>query len=457
MVLSGGVGSRLWPVSSKVHPKPFLVLEDGQSLLQKTFLRAANLEIVTDIITVANSDFFSKTQDEYRKVEHLVKKSIISRFILEPFGKNTAAAIASAALQIEEYYGPDEIMLVLPADHLILDDGQFEESVIKAQELALKGKLVTFGIQPDGPETGYGYIEYNGNQVERFIEKPSLELAKEYLQKGNFLWNSGIFCFSAGSILQEMALYCPLILNNVRCSIYLSNNIGYKNIELNYFAFSLVPKESIDYAVMEKSDRIVVIPCDIGWKDIGTWDSLSKLSPADADGNRIKGNAILHDVSNCYIENNGQLVGVVGVQNLAIISTKNGLLVTNKENSEIVRKIYSQLHDNTKDIQEFPWGKVQMIQNNQLTIISHVEINPGATAEIIKNFQYSANWIVTHGLAQFLINNLQTVLSVNESKYIPQGGVVSIANIGSEPLIIITVQLDDYLVKKDILAPNINL
>jgi mannose-1-phosphate guanylyltransferase/mannose-6-phosphate isomerase len=337
-----------------------------------------------------------------------------------------------------------------------LDQGRFEEAVIKAQKLALKGELVTFGIQPDGPETGYGYMEYNGNQVERFIEKPSLELAQEYLQKGNFLWNSGMFCFSAGSILQEMELYCPLILNNVRCSIYLSNNIGHKNIELNYFAFSLVPKESIDYAVMEKSDRIVVVPCDIGWKDIGTWDSLSKLSPADADGNRIKGNAILHDVSNCYIENNGQLVGVVGVQNLAIISTKNGLLVTNKENSEAVRNIYSQLHDNTKDIQEFPWGKVQMIQKNQLTIISHVEINPGATAEIVKNFQYAANWIVTHGLAQFLINNLQTVLSVNESKYIPQGGVVSIANIGNEPLIIITVQLDDYLVKKDIVVPNRN-
>ncbi|MDP5020939.1 MAG: mannose-1-phosphate guanylyltransferase, partial [Rickettsiaceae bacterium] len=226
VVLSGGVGSRLWPISSKICPKPFLVLEDGQSLLQKAYLRAVNLDLVTDIITVANQDLFSRIQDEYSRVERLVTHPITSRFILEPFGRNTASAISAAALQIEEYYGPDEVMLVLPADHLILDQGRFGDAVHRAQKLALDGELVTFGIKPNSPETGYGYIEYHGNKVERFVEKPSLELAQEYLQKGNFLWNSGIFCFTAGSILREMARYCPVILDNVRCALHLSNQIG---------------------------------------------------------------------------------------------------------------------------------------------------------------------------------------------------------------------------------------
>jgi len=452
VVLSGGVGSRLWPISSKIRPKPFLVLEDGQSLLQKAFIRAANIDLVTDIITVTNHDFFSQVRDEYSRVSSLVKKPIISQFILEPFGKNTAAAIAAAALQIDEYYGPDEVMLVLPADHLILDKERFEDAVRKAQKLALDGELVTFGIKPDSPETGYGYIEHHGNKVERFVEKPSLELAQEYLQNGKYLWNSGIFCFTVGSILREMALYCPLILDNVGCSMHLSNRTDNRKVELNSLAFSLVPEESIDYAVMEKSARIAVIPCDIGWKDIGTWDSFSKLAPEDSDGNRIKGNATLHDVSNCYIENNGQLVGVVGVKNLAIISTKNGLLVTNKQNSEAVRNIYSQLYDHVNNDQNFPWGKVLILQKDQLIKLNQVEINPGATVEIAKHFQYAANWMVTRGIAKFLVNNQQIILSKNESKYIPQGDVESIINIGNEPLVIITVQLDDYLAKNDIVT-----
>jgi len=249
-----------------------------------------------------------------------------------------------------------------------------------------------------------------------------------------------------------MALYCPLILDNVRCSMHLSNRTDNRKVELNSLAFSLVPEESIDYAVMEKSARIAVIPCDIGWKDIGTWDSFSKLAPEDSDGNRIKGNATLHDVSNCYIENNGQLVGVVGVKNLAIISTKNGLLVTNKQNSEAVRNIYLQLHDHVNNDQNFPWGKVLILQKDQLIKLNQVEINPGATVEIAKHFQYAANWMVTRGIAKFLVNNQQIILSKNESKYIPQGDVESIINIGNEPLVIITVQLDDYLAKNDIVT-----
>ena len=321
VVLSGGVGSRLWPVSNETRPKPFLMLDDGQSLLQKVFLRAAAISSVTNIITVANRIFLSRIQDEYSKVDSLIKRSITSHCILEPFGKNTAAAIAAAALQIEEYYSVDEMMLVLPADHLISDQQAFEEAVVKAKDLAHDGALVTFGIKPDSPEVGYGYIEYNGNKVKSFVEKPSLKLAQKYLEKGNFLWNSGMFCFTAGSILREMKKYCPKILDNVRYSMHLSSGIN-KNIELDSLAFSLVPEESIDYAVMEKSDCIAVVPCNIGWKDIGTWESLSKLVPVDSDGNRVKGNATLHNVSDCYIENNGQLIGAVGVKNLAIIRYK---------------------------------------------------------------------------------------------------------------------------------------
>ncbi len=457
VVLSGGAGSRLWPVSSNTCPKPFITTADGLSLIQKVYLRASNISSVDSIITVANRDFVSQIKDEYSKIDSLAKRPVRSHFILEPFAKNTAAAIAASALQVSKLYGLDEMMLILPADHLVSDQKAFEEAVVQAQYLAKGGKLVTFGIKPEYPETGYGYIEFSGNKVERFVEKPTQDLAQAYIEKGNFLWNSGIFCFTARSILQEMQKHCLHILDNVQRSMGLSilaKNADSSQIELDSLAFSSVSEESIDYALMEKSDQIAVVPCDIGWRDIGTWEALSKLSPADADGNRVKGNATLHNVSDCYIESNGQLVGVVGVKNLAIISTKNGFLVTDKQNSEKVRNIYAQLQDNENKIRNFSWGRIRSVQGNNGLRINQVEVNPGAEFNIASNLRYAANWIVVSGVAEFSSEEQKTNMAVNESKYIPLGSTMHLTNTGNSTLVIITIQLDDYLSKNGMIMPE---
>ena len=299
-ILCGGAGSRLWPVSRELHPKPFIRLSDGQSLLQKAWLRGAVLPEVVETLTVTNRELFFKTEDEYREVAGIpLNKGLANRFILEPFGRNTAPAIAAAALQVAGAYGDDACLLVLAADHLIADQAAFAQAVVTAMQFAGQGKLVTFGIQPDMPETGYGYIEADGNIVKRFVEKPSLDKAKEYVASGHYLWNSGMFCFQAGVMLREMQQHCPDILAATRNCVAQSRSAegkGFSQLELDASLFSLVPDVSIDYAVMEKSANVAVVPCKIGWSDIGSWAALGDLTPPDEHGNRVEGEAMLHDV-----------------------------------------------------------------------------------------------------------------------------------------------------------------
>src|SRR5450759_4794373 len=320
-ILCGGAGSRLWPVSRELHPKPFTRLADGQSLLQKAWLRGAVLPNVTEIVTVTNRELFFKTEDEYREVANRAPLGLTNSFILEPFGRNTAPAIAAAALQVAETQGEDAFMLVLAADHLIADQAAFAQAVVQATQQAQQGKLVTFGIQPEAPDTGYGYIEAEGNSVLRFVEKPSLEKAQEYLDSGRYLWNSGMFCFSAGVMLREMEQHCPEILVATRACMAQSRKSkgkGFAQIELDPETFDKVSDDSIDYAVMEKSGNVAVVPCSIGWSDIGSWSALGDLTVADEKGNRIEGETLLHDVSNCYIQSNERIVGAVGIDNLII-------------------------------------------------------------------------------------------------------------------------------------------
>lgn len=256
-ILCGGAGSRLWPVSRELHPKPFIRLADGQSLLQKAWLRGVSLPDVAETLTVTNRELFFKTEDEYREVAGTRYKDLPNSFILEPFGRNTAPAIAAAALQVAASHGDDALLLVLAADHLITDQPAFSMAVAEAMQLAAQGKLVTFGIQPGSPETGYGYIEADGNKVVRFVEKPGLEVAREYVESGKYLWNSGMFCFSAGTMLREMQLHCPEILDATRACLGQSRRVEEKShtrIELEQESFARVPDDSIDYAVMEKSE-----------------------------------------------------------------------------------------------------------------------------------------------------------------------------------------------------------
>jgi mannose-1-phosphate guanylyltransferase len=297
----------LWPVSRELHPKPFIRLADGQSLLQKAWLRGAALPDVTEVLTVTNRELFFKTEDEYRELAGTSPNPLANSYILEPFGRNTAPAIAAAALQVAATHGEDAVLLVLAADHLIADQAAFAAAVAQATQLARQGKLVTFGIQPEAPETGYGYIEADGNTVLAFVEKPSLEKAQAYLATGRYLWNAGIFCFAAGAMLREMAQHCPAILAATRACLEQASTAtgkGFTQVELTPNAFAQVPDNSIDYAVMEKSRNVAVVPCSIGWSDIGSWSAVGDLTAQDVNGNRIEGEVQLHDVSNCYIQSN---------------------------------------------------------------------------------------------------------------------------------------------------------
>ncbi|MDN0076838.1 mannose-1-phosphate guanylyltransferase/mannose-6-phosphate isomerase [Crenobacter sp. SG2303] len=455
-ILCGGAGSRLWPVSREQHPKPFIRLSDGQSLLQKAFLRGFELPGTSEVLTVTNRDLFFKTEDEFREVN---TKKLPTSFVLEPFGRNTAAAVASAALQIQRRHGDDAVMLVLAADHLIADQQAFAMAVTKAVELADTGKLVTFGIRPDAPETGYGYIEADGNQVIRFVEKPSLEAAQNYLATGRFLWNSGMFCFSAGALIAEMKKHCPTVLQAVeRCidASRLAVGKGFIQLELEADSFVDVPDISIDYAVMEKSSNVAVVPCDIGWSDIGSWAALGGIGATDAVGNCVEGDAVLHDVSNCYIKSEDRLIGAVGIDNLVIIDTPDALLVANKDRAQDVKQIYAGLKAQGHEAYRLhrtvhrPWGTYTVLEEGDRFKIKRIVVKPGASLSLQMHHHRSEHWIVVSGAARVINGDKELFVSTNESTYIPAGHQHRLENPGVIDLVMIEVQSGEYLGEDDI-------
>lgn len=455
-ILCGGAGSRLWPVSRELHPKPFIRLADGQSLLQKTFLRAASLDDIQEILTVTNRDLFFKTEDEFREIQDSERNL---SFILEPFGRNTAAAIAAAALRVVETYGDEALMLVLPADHLISDQEAFVQAVNEAKTLASEGNLVTFGIEPQNPETGYGYIEAEGHTVVRFVEKPSLEKAKEYLETGRFLWNSGMFCFSASTILKEMEHYCPEILLSIKTCIEVSRiatGRRFAQLELEAQTFAKVPEISIDYAVIEKSTNVAVVPCSIGWSDIGSWNALGDLTKADEQGNRVEGDALLNDVTNCYIRSNDRLVGAIGVENLFIIDTPDALLVAHKSRAQDVKDIYTQLkaqgHESHKIHRTVhrPWGSYSVLEEGPRFKIKRIEVRPNASLSLQMHYHRSEHWIVVSGMAKVINGEHEMYVNTNESTYIPAGHKHRLENPGVIPLVMIEVQSGEYMGEDDI-------
>lgn len=455
-ILCGGAGSRLWPVSREQHPKPFIRLADGQSLLQKAFLRGAQLSGVSEVLTVTNRELFFKTEDEFREVNIA---GVATSFILEPFGKNTAPAIVTAALQVAKNHGDDAIMLVLAADHLITDDVAFQQAVHKASKLAETGKLVTFGIQPEAPETGYGYIEADGSAVLRFVEKPSLEKAQEYLRSGRFLWNSGMFCFTAGSLLREMEKYNSQIIADMRVCIEKSRVLegnGCSQVELDPETFANVAEDSIDYAVMEKSDQVAVVGCDIGWSDIGSWSALGDLGQADENGNRVQGEVMLHTTDNCTIQSNHHLVATVGVNNLIIIDTPDALLVADRSCAQDVKHIYAELKQKGHDAHKLhrtvyrPWGSYTVLEEGFHFKIKRIEVKLGASLSLQMHHHRSEHWIVVGGTAKVLNDDQELTLNVNESTYIPAEHKHRLENIGEELLVMIEVQTGSYLGEDDI-------
>lgn len=456
VILCGGAGSRLWPVSRESHPKPFICLADGQSLLEKTFIRGTNLPNVKEILTVTNRELLFKTNDEYRKQG---RSQLKTGYILEPFGRNTAAAIAVATLDVLKEHGEQALLLVLPADHLIADETAFAEAVTKALDLAREGNLVTFGIEPDSPETGYGYIEAEGNKVLRFVEKPSLEKAQEYVDSGRFLWNSGMFCFTAGAMLKAMEMHCPDILSTVKASFEQSTKAiakDFTQIELEASSFALVPENSIDFAVFEHSENVAVVPCSIGWSDIGSWNAIGSLNKADAAGNCIEGEALLHDVENCYLRSQDRLVAAVGVKDLFIIDTPDALLVADKSRAQDVKRLYAQLKAQNHEVHKLhrtvhrPWGTYTVLEESEQFKIKRIEVKPGASLSLQMHYHRSEHWIVVSGMAKVTNGEETFFVATNESTFIPAGHKHRLENPGVLDLVMIEVQSGSYLGEDDI-------
>lgn len=456
VILSGGAGTRLWPVSRELHPKPFIRLSDAQSLLQKTFLRATALPDVAEVLTVTNRDLFFKTEDEYREVN---AQGVATSYILEPFGRNTAAAIAAAALDVAERHGDDAILLILAADHVIRDQDAFGQAIASARALAANGALVTLGIHPDGPETGYGYIEADGSAVRRFVEKPSHKKAVEYCASGHYFWNAGIFCFTAGTALKELEAHAPDVLHAVRECMSRSKQLRGEHLiqrTLDAAAFEQVPNISIDYALMEKSSSVAVVPCEIGWSDVGSWSAISDLSSADGCGNRVEGEALLHDSSNCYVRSEDRLVSLVGATDLIVVDTADALLIVDKTRAqdvkEIVRKLNSQGHAASRIHRKVhrPWGTYTVLEGGSRFKIKRIEVKPGASLSLQMHYHRSEHWIIVSGMAKVINGERELLVNTNESTYIPAGNRHRLENPGKLPLVMIEVQCGDYLEEDDI-------
>lgn len=465
VILSGGAGTRLWPVSREAHPKPFMKLADGRSLLQKTFLRAAALEGVEEILTLTNRDYFFKSKDEYAGVMGAAG-GVESRFLLEPVGRNTAPAIALGALEIAQRHGPDAMLLVLAADHLIADQAAFAAAVDKAQTLARGGLLVTFGIVPDAPQTGFGYIECAescgegaGFKVARFVEKPEAEQAEAYLASGRFLWNSGMFCFKAEVILQQLQRHAPALYEAAQ-TCWAASSSGPQGLagtaEIDGESFARLTDISIDYAVMEKSADVAVVPGEFGWSDIGSWSAVSELIHPDETGNRVMGEAVLVCARNTFIQSEDRVVAAVGVDNLIIVDTPDALLVAHRDHVQDVKKVVQQLKFQEHESYRLhrtvsrPWGSYTVLEEGSRFKIKRVVVNPGAALSLQMHYHRSEHWIVVSGMAKVVNGEQELLVNTNESTFIPAGHRHRLENPGLVELVLIEVQSGDYLGEDDI-------
>ncbi len=463
VILSGGTGSRLWPVSREGHPKPFMRLADGQSLLEKTYRRAANLPGVVieggkpKLLTVTNRDYYFMSRDE------LVKAHADGAFLLEPFGRNTAPAIALAAHRLLNQRGGDVIMLVLASDHLIADDKAFAVCVQKACNLAEQGYLVTFGITPTKPETGFGYIEQgdaitDGFLVKRFVEKPDVKTAKQYLDAGNYLWNSGMFCFKASVFLEELQIHAPSVANHAASCWKAMRGNGNEStyLEIPETEFESVPNDSIDYALMEKSSKVAVVLGSFGWNDIGSWNAVRDLAVPDMRNNRAIGQAIFVNSTNTFVQSEGRLVAAVGIDNLMVIDTPDALLIASPEHAQDVKIVVSRLKELGHEAAKLhrtvsrPWGTYTVLEDTPGFKIKRIEVKPGGKLSLQMHHHRSEHWIVVKGQAHVANGEENLTLLANQSTYIPAGHKHRLENRMEDDLVMIEVQCGGYLGEDDI-------
>ncbi len=464
IILSGGAGTRLWPVSREGHPKPFIPMPDGQSLLTKTYRRAASLiESGGEIVTVTNREYYFQSKDHF-----LAAKLGGSRghFLLEPIGRNTAPAIAAAALVMRERFGDDVILVVMPADHLIQDCDAFRRAVEQATTLAEEGYLVTFGVVPTAPETGFGYIEQGERlneagaaRVQRFVEKPDLVTAGEYLESGRFLWNSGMFCFSAHALICELQVHAPGLLERamecVGCSPLEERDTGALR-ELNGEHFAAMPDISIDYALMERSDKVAVVPATFDWSDIGSWGALSALVEPDMQNNRAAGEALFVDSRNTFVRSEGRLIATVGVENLVVVDTADAILVARADRVQEVRQVVKRLKDSEHEAYRLhrtvnrPWGSYTVLEQGPRFKIKRLVVKPGSALSLQMHHHRSEHWVVVQGMAKVTNGDGVRLVNSNESTFIPAGHRHRLENPGVIDLVMIEVQSGEYLGEDDI-------
>ena len=462
IILSGGSGTRLWPLSRKLYPKQYLQLLDHEtSLLQDTVLRLSGLEIATAPIVLCNEEHRFLVAEQLRLIERQA-----AALLLEPAGRNTAPAVAVAAHQALAL-SDDPVLLVLPADHFISDVNAFYKSITTGLPLARQGRLVTFGIVPLEPETGYGYIK-RGEQIppsseeqspcfaiSSFVEKPDLATANSYLRQGGYYWNSGMFLFSAKSFLQELATLQPEMSKYSRQAF----ETGRKDLDfyrLDTDSFAACPADSIDYAVMEKTTRGAVVQLDSPWSDVGSWGALWDIKPKDANGNVIIGDVITANVANSYLHSTGRLLAVVGVQDHVVVETSDAVMVAPKSQVQDIKKLVNALYSSKREEALShkkvyrPWGSYESIDMGGRFQVKRITVAPGCKLSLQKHYHRAEHWIVVRGTALVTRNEKTFTLSEDQSTYISLGDTHRLENPGKIPLELIEVQTGSYLGEDDI-------
>ncbi|MGN7837802.1 mannose-1-phosphate guanylyltransferase/mannose-6-phosphate isomerase [Stenotrophomonas sp. 22385] len=451
VILSGGSGTRLWPLSREAYPKQFLALAGEQTMLQATWQRVAPIAGRAPLV-VAN--------EEHRFVaaEQLQQLGVQPQAILlEPVGRNTAPAIAVAALEATLEEG-DPILLVLPSDHVIADEAAFRAAVVRALPAARDGKLVTFGIVPTGPETGYGYIKASSGDavraVDRFVEKPDADTALQYVQSGEYFWNSGMFLFKASRYLAELERFQPAMLAASRNAWQLARR-DTDFTRLDKEAFAAVPADSIDYAVMEKTADAVVVPLDAGWNDVGSWTALRDVSEQDADGNAHHGDVIAIDCRNTYAYGE-RLIALVGLDDVIVVETDDAVMVGRSDRMQEIKQVVARLKADQRPEATWhrkvyrPWGAYDSIDNGERFQVKRITVKPGGTLSLQMHHHRAEHWVVVSGTAEVTRGDEVILLGENQSTYIPLGVTHRLRNPGKMPLELIEVQSGSYLGEDDI-------